>query len=251
MPKPRAGKNPLLFLREHPEFNSRDLAQRDRRTHVVCMGDSHIRVFSRINEDGLIPWAWFDVVVAMGATAQGLVNPRSITDALRMFRRRVGAAETWQHLVFLLGEVDCGFLVWYRAQKEGVSVESQVERSLTNFGIFLGEVFERGFEKVSILSVPLPTIPDGHQWGAYIHERSEITATQRERTELTLSYNAQLAEMCSSGPATFVDVTSEQLDPDTGLVASSLLNTDEADHHLNEGAYAQLVAKNLGPRLKP
>jgi hypothetical protein len=249
--RPRASKNPLRFLGEHPEFNSREVAQRDGRTHAVCMGDSHIKIFNHIQGEKLIPWAWFDVVIAKGATAQGLVNPRSVSDGLRMFRRRVGAAEPWQHLVYLLGEVDCGYLVWYRAQKEGVSVESQVDTSLANYGALLREVAERGFERISVLSVPLPTISDGQDWGEVANARLEVKATQRERTELTLAYNERLSEMCASVPATFVDITSEQLDPETGIVASSLINPNTNDHHLSEPAYAEIVARKLGPALKP
>jgi hypothetical protein len=246
---PTAGHRALVlaqeFLHSNPDFNSLKAAMEHRRTHVVCLGDSHIQIFQHVATAGLLPHAWFSVCCVVGATAQGMVNPFSVTDALSTFRSRLEMAEAWQPVVFQLGEVDCGFLVWYRAQRDGISVESQVETSLANYRAFLDEVTARGFGDVYVLSVPLPTIRDGQDWGEVAHARRTITATQSERTELTLRYNERLAEICAECSAVFVDVTSFQLDPATGLVADSLLNPDRANHHLNPAPYARVVAEKL------
>jgi hypothetical protein len=247
---PTAGQRALelaqAFLHANPDFNSKEAANRHDRTHVVCLGDSHIQIFHHVAAGGLLPQAWFSVCCIPGATAQGMVNPFSVTDALNTFRSRLDMAATWQPIVFQLGEVDCGFLVWYRAQRDGISVGSQVETSLANYAAFLDEVLSRGYGDVYVLSVPLPTIRDGQDWGEVAHARRTITATQSERTELTLSYNERLAEISAARSAVFVDVTSFQLDPVTGLVADSLLHPDRANHHLNPAPYARVVAEKLG-----
>jgi hypothetical protein len=248
-PDPTAGHRALElaqeFLQSNPDFNSLDAAKERGRVHVVCLGDSHIQIFQHVTAAGLLQHAWFSICCVVGATAQGMVNPFSVTDALNTFRSRLDMAKTWQPIVLQLGEVDCGFLVWYRAQQDGISVESQVETSLMNYAGFLDEVMARGFDDVFVLSVPLPTIRDDQEWGAVAHARRTITATQSERTELTMRYNQRLAEISAARSAVFVDVTSFQLDPATGLVADSLLNPDRANHHLNPAPYARVVAEKL------
>lgn len=186
--------------------------------------------------------------IVSGATAQGLVNPNSKTDALATFQRRIDAAQRWQTLVFMLGEVDCGFVIWYRATKHQVPVDDQLRHSICSYAGFLRAQVEAGFS-VLVLSAPLPTIADGQDWGEVANLRSEVTATQRERTDLTLEYNARLAAASGTVGATFVDVTSPMLDAGTGIIRADLLNVDRSDHHLDDERYADLIAPRLAAAL--
>jgi hypothetical protein len=238
-----------LERRRHAIVNSSLVARLTRRRPVLCLGDSHIRVFDHINRRRLVPDVRFFVFPVDGATAQGLVNPNARTDALRLFARRLRRAKTSAPVVFQLGEVDCGFVIWYRAEKHGVSVESQLERSITAYRDFLSHTRDDGFERIVVLSVPLPTIADDQTWGAVADARRDVTTTQRERTDLTLRYNALLEEACAGLGIRFLDVTSPQLDPETGLVSSVFTNADPLDHHLDDEAYANLIADRLAPVL--
>jgi hypothetical protein len=226
-------------------------ASGEQREPVLCLGDSHIRVFELIEETSLIPHARFELCWIAGATAQGIVNPNSQTHALREFEARLDRAPVSQTLVFQLGEVDCGFLIWYRAAKYGISIESQLESSLSNYCSFLDSVRARGFSELLVLSAPLPTVADGIRWGDVPNLRSEVTAPQRERTELTLTYNARLAERCLASGHRFVDVTSAQLDPKTGLIRRELLRPNPFNYHLDADRYARLIVRELGPMLLP
>jgi hypothetical protein len=185
-----------------------------------------------------------------GATAQGLHNPNSKTDALKLFRDRCDAARSWQILVFSLGEVDCGFVIWYRAEKHGVSIESQVQHSLTGYRGLLARQIDLGFHTMA-LSVPLPTIGDGQDWGEVANARREVRAGQRDRTELTLDYNARLRSACEEVGAEFLDATTPTLDPATGLVRVEYLNEDPTDHHLHYERHAKLVGAAIGERVAP
>ena len=234
-------------------FNSLETARAMRRAHVVCLGDSHLSVFYA----GLHPdialhqlgHVWFDPCMVMGATARGLANPFSQTNALNIFRRRLELAKAWQPVVLQLGEVDCGFLIWHQAQQLDEPVESLFEQTLENYAAFLREVRAGGFEQLFVLSVPLPTIAKAEAWKGRLHPRRSIDVAQRDRTDLTLRFNAELARRADG--FTFLDVTEPTLDPATGLVAPGWVRSNPADHHLAPEPYGRLIADRLGPRLGP
>lgn len=231
-------------------FNSKVFSRLRNTKSVICLGDSHIKVFTEIIRKRLISGFYFDVLYVPGATAQGIVNPRSQTNALQAFQDRLQRAQSWQTLIVQLGEVDCGFVIWYRAEKHISSVEQQFQISLDNYFQFLQNVKSQGFQTIIVLSVPLPTIKDQQNWGKVASERSAVKASQRDRTVLTLRYNAELAERCHANGYHFVDVTSEQLNPETGLIDSRFLAEDPLDHHLNNEVYGQYIARQLLPLLQ-
>lgn len=192
----------------------------------------------------------FDVVVAPGATAQSIVNPNSKTDALSMFSERLESAKRWQHLLMLLGEVDCGFVIWYRAEKYDVPVEAQLDLSLRNYLDFVDQQIARGFE-VHVLSAPLPTIADDQTWGEVANLRRDVKATQRERTALTITYNERLRTACHRRGIAFLDATTAQLDQKTGIIKSELLNEDLLDRHLNPDRYAEIIRQAMASASAP
>lgn len=234
-------------------FNSVEHARATGRAHVVCLGDSHLSVFYA----GLHPEvalheaerAWFDPYMVTGATARGLTNPFSQTNALNIFRRRLEFAAPWQPVVFQLGEVDCGFLIWYRAKEHGKSVESELEETLDHYTQFLGELRVRGFERVIALTAPLPTVRDAHDWKGRLHARRHIDVSQRDRTDLTLRYNEQLARRADG--FTVLDVTTPTLDPVTRLVAPEFVRPDPSDHHMAPEPYGRVIADRLLPLVGP
>lgn len=192
----------------------------------------------------------FDARAVVGATAMGLVNPNSQTDALGTFRRRLSSAKDWQVLLCLLGEVDCGFVIWHRAEHRGVPIDDQVEASLGNYLTFLEEA-RALVADVWVLSVPLPTIADDAAYGEVAQARSEIDATLRQRTDLTIAYNARLGRECAGRGLRYLDVTTAQLDPETGVVRREWINRNPLDHHLDRDAYAAVVADALRALVTP
>lgn len=218
------------------------------RPHLLAIGDSHVRVVSRA---AALPDLRATVSLCMvpAATAQGLHNPNSRTNALEIFEKRCSKARTWQSLVFLLGEVDCGFVIWYRAEKYAISIESQVQRSLDAYASLLARQVHRGFRTL-VLSVPLPTIQDGQAWSKVANARREVTARQVDRTALTLEYNSRLELACSKIGATFLDVTTPTLDPKAGVLRSEYYNRDPLNHHLHPRRHAELVAPALARVLR-
>lgn len=147
----------------------------------------------------------------------------------------------------MLGEVDTGFVIWFRAKKYQASVEEMLEQAINRYCSFLSDV--RHYGQTIVVSCPLPTIQDNNNWGEVANLRKEIDATQHQRTLLTLRLNRAIAQSCARADIRFVDLDKDSLGED-GLVRPSLMNPDPADHHYAKIAYARIMARQLGDALK-
>lgn len=231
-------------------FNHRLASLFSERKHILVVGDSHVNVIKHINRNGLgFKRYRFDHCSVGGATAQGVLNPGSKTDARKIFIERVQGTSKQIDLLFLLGEVDCGFVIWYYAEKFGNSVEDQLERSLKNYEQFLLEIKKMGFQKISVLSAPLPTIVDGQDWGDIAKKRTEVKATQLDRTNLTLKFNQGMKAVAMNNGFTYVDITEEMLDTNTGLIRSSFKHKNTNNHHLDDSRYSEAILRGLDAQL--
>jgi hypothetical protein len=219
----------------------------DRRHRVLVLGDSHATIVARAVRRHCLA-VWVRQCIVPGATAQGLVNPNSKSDALRIFQRRIDAAPKGVSLVFELGEVDCGFVIWYRAEKYGLSIESQLQYSLNAYSGFLMRQAQAGFG-VYVLSAPPPTIQDGQAWGEVANIRRQVTVSLVRRAELTATYNARLAEVCTASGIRFLDVTTETLDVQSGLVRPDMTSGDPLNHHLDPDRWGAIIGCALSAEL--
>jgi len=213
---------------------------------MYVLGDSHSEVFDYLNRS-LRYWKFrFDVTSVGGATALGLTNPNSKTQALELFRQKIDSIEDLASpILFLLGEVDTGFLIWYQAKKRGLDVQEMSERSIRNYMSFIKIVRNLGFKNILVLSAPLPAIRDNEVLGIVANQRREVTATQSERTLLTLNYNRAVELECSKLDVTFLNCDNLLLNPKTQLLSDVYYNSKKTDHHLNNSVYSKIVAKVL------
>jgi hypothetical protein len=216
---------------------------------IHFMGDSHMVYFKAAAESGLFGSRRFSFCVVPGATATGMRNPNSMSDALGRFRRSLGWTEKYALTVIQLGEVDCGFVMWLRAQRHGDSVASQMEASIAAYADFLREMIAGGHRRIVLTGATPPTIRDGAVIGDVADARREVTASQAERTALTVRYNARLKALAAELGLCWADATEDLIDPSTGLVADRFLNADAADHHLETQAAGRIWAKKLAPAI--
>ncbi len=215
-----------------------------RNKSIYVFGDSHARVFDFLNDYFKTDYK-FETLHVGGATAQGLVNPRSKTNALGLYHDKIfKSCNKKDKLFFFLGEVDCGFVIWYRAKKYNESIEFQFERSLSNYEEFLLNLQESGFKEIYIIETVLPTIFDDFR-GEIAHERKEVDAKIEERTKLTIDYNNRLKEIAARNNFGFVSLTHDLKDKETGLIKLNLLNTDKTNHHLENSKFAPIIYKNV------
>ncbi len=210
---------------------------------INCLGDSHTKIFIYIAQQYLWFHTRFKFCIVEGGTAMGLVHPRSKTQALSTFRSYLQKISTNEALLFCLGEVDCGFLIWHRAEKYGVSVSEQFDLSLKNYIYFLNEVKKQGFKSIIVCSVPLPTILDQQTWGEVAKLRSGIKATLKKRTELTIQYNLELRNVCKKKDYFFLDFEKNILNPNKGVIDDCFRHPNPFDHHLNEKKISPTIVK--------
>lgn len=212
--------------------------------HWHVIGDSHIAAIKRAADQGLLDRPALFKQVG-GATAVGLRNPNSRTDAMAKFRAELLPVCIDSVPVIQVGEVDCGFVIWYRAAKYGESVEQQMERSLTAYFAFVDELCREGYSYVVMTAPVLPTIRDRLDWGEVSNARREVTATLKQRTDLTLRYTDALKAGAHGRGLPFIDLTQDLLDPATGVVAEVYRHPNPADHHLDPQKASVLWARHL------
>jgi hypothetical protein len=106
---------------------------------VLVLGDSHSKVFNRKRLRKGFRRSFFTVCAVGGATVSGFQNPRSKTQALPVFRAtlKLTSAKT---VIVLLGEVDAGFVIWYRAEKHNETVSEMLEQAIHNYQQFLLDI---------------------------------------------------------------------------------------------------------------
>ncbi|MGZ5056774.1 MAG: SGNH/GDSL hydrolase family protein [Methylobacter sp.] len=208
---------------------------------ILVLGDSHSPVFNHPLFKEKFPDRFFNVLTVIGATASGLENPNSKTQAYPIFREAVKQTAAKQVIV-MLGEVDTGFVIWYRAQKYGDSVAAMMDKAIASYSRFLSELKTR-FDVVCI-STPLPTIQDGNDWGDIANARREVTASQVDRTALTLEFNRIMQGFCLQNGIRHVMLDDVSLG-EGGIVKAELLNSDRSNHHYDQDRYACLLVEGL------
>lgn len=223
-------------------------AKRLLREEILVLGDSHTSIFNQHDIRRAYPKSFFNIINVGGATASGLANPNSKTQATQRFAEAL-AETTARRMVVMLGEVDTGFIIWYRAAKYGEPVEAMMDQAVGKYGQFLADVRSRA-DSLLCVSTPLPTIRDGTGWGDVASARKEVTASQSERTELTLRFNRRVREFCESHDIAFIDLDGESLGSD-GLVRPELLHANPSDHHYAPDAYSRILIKPLMEKLNP
>lgn len=209
------------------------------------IGDSHVQAFETAATLGLLRRPSRFLIVP-GATAVGLRNPESHTQAIAHFREALLPALPDVVPVIQLGEVDCGFVIWWRAQTLGESVEAQLAASIEAYACFIDTLIDAGYRRVVVTGAVPPTIPDGHRQGAVARARHTVTASLRDRTELTMRYNRLLAAEAARRRISYTDISAHVLDAGTGLIADAYRSPNPRDHHLHpiQGAYAWAEAIN-------
>lgn len=208
---------------------------------VLVIGDSHAEVFYEKILQDKFPYIWFDICSVGGATISGLSNPNSQTNSLKKFISFIKAYDKRSLVLVLLGEVDTGFVIWYRAAKRSQSVDEIMNKTLDNYKNFLNNVYD--YHHVSVISAPLPTIRDGDR-GEVADLRSEVKASLYDRTNLTLKLNDKMEKYCLEKGYYYLSLDKECLG-ENQLLNDNLRNSNPADHHYDKKKYAVLLYPKL------
>jgi hypothetical protein len=216
----------------------------------LVFGDSHIEPFRWASANGLINRPC-DFIEVAGATAVGLRNPNSATNALRIYAQLLLPPQSGVIPVMQLGEVDCGFVIWWRAIKLGESPQAQLEASVAAHTTFVDRLLTEGYRSVVLTGATLPTILDGQNWGEVANKRRDVTASLVQRTQLTVAYNRRLREAAERRGLPYIDIGPSVIDPATGVIASHYRNRNPINHHLHSERAGKLWATALNEVMVP
>ncbi len=236
-PQPYPSIEQRVRLLEESCWGSRNLSIID------CFGDSHVSIFRLMNSHPAIRGRKirFRCIPVSGATALGLANPNSKTNAFEIFRHWLVQIPANRFIFFMMGEVDAGFVIWWRAQKHQLPISQMLEESVNNYFEFILNV-HRSHPKLYVFSAPLPTLADGNNYGPKVRNyRKEVTANQKQRTELTLNFNKKIGVRLKNKGIDFIDLDSLSLDSKTGLVHKELVNSRAQDHHYEPAAFQKMI----------
>lgn len=217
-----------------------------KRKSILVLGDSHASVFNLLRMHFRILRYQIFVKAVGGATASGLENPNSKTQALSIFNQEF--CDKKPDIVILqLGEVDTGFVIWFRAEKYKVSVSDMMDKALVNYQKLIEEYNQKA--RVIVVSAPLPTIKDGQSWGEIANARKDIVTSQIERTNLTVEFNLAIQKHCLEQKISYINLDDECRN-EQGLINEKYLNSDPNDHHYDQKKYCNLLSNHLNKELK-
>ncbi len=210
---------------------------------IHCLGDSHIEVFWQVR----LPRTHFRVVSVGGATALGIANPHSRTNALLIFRTVLKTLPSRSDVVVMLGEVDSACLL-FLFSKRGQSVDELFERSLNNLCGFVQEVQAQGHRAIAI-AVPPQIVEDYANWKNPDSLRLQVQESWDERMRITRLYNERLQAWAAENDCPVVNVESDVIDPVTSRVAAEFRRADPDDIHYADDRLGPLLGQRLSELL--
>lgn len=209
------------------------------RHKIACIGDSHITYLAPVHPLSDLSRFYWTIVRVDGATASGLANPNSATQAGPIFRAALNELKAKDSAVFMLGEVDCGFVFWYRSAKYGVDVESQLENGLCNYDSLI-RYAKRRTQKLVVLAAPPQSLEDYTGLEPVANLRATVTASRLERWKLTVLFNSRLSQLCEDIGVSFVDINTALTEGPNGRICRHFKSRDSLDHHMDCSAVGKL-----------
>lgn len=214
---------------------------------ILVLGDSHCGAFEYCFDQGLLAPHWLNCEIAGGATAYGLNNDLSVTQAWQKFDHALQRFASFDVVVIMLGECDCSFALWKKAERLNVPPETLLDHSLAGIHRLVRRVREDSMarpKKIVLVGAILPTIDDESAPTQGNMMRRTVSASQAERTRLVLAYNEKLVQLADTLGVAYFDLSIQTMDPRSGLIDGRFVASAD-DHHLSNPASAPLYSANL------
>lgn len=210
-------------------------------THIKVIGDSHTAIFDGYTGDEY----FFDQTRVHGATARGSANPKTKTNSLEQFKAGLSGKKA-EKVIVGLGEVDCGYLIWYRNKHKGISLDQAMQESMDGMFLFIEQEVRTIYEpsEIILMSVIPPIIEDNTNPNFLEGRRADVNPTLDERFELTERWNNELLKRCDELGYTYINFNSKILD-DSNRVKQEYRSLNQWNHHLFESRTIPLVIEDL------
>lgn len=208
---------------------------------IKVIGDSHTSIFDGYVGDDYI----FDQTRCHGSTARGSINPNTKTNSLAIFKKGL-KGKKGEKIIVQLGEVDCGYLIWYKNKHTGESIELATKKSIDNLFNFIKTEIRPIYEpnEIIVMGVIPPIIEDNTSPNFLKGKRADADVTLNQRLNLTNTWNKEVLKRCSDLGYLYLDINSE-ISNKHGKVLEQYKNPDIWNHHLWEYSTIQVVLQKL------
>ncbi len=215
---------------------------------ILVLGDSHTGVFEYIFDHDLLSPHLINCEVVGGATAGGLNNDHSLTGAFKKYQAALKRFHAYRVVAIMLGEVDCSYTAWQRTAN--ASPCAQIPHAIRGIERLLDWAQSDDRQRQFILAgAILPTVKD-HQIDLQSQElRRTVRASQRQRSELVLAFNAAVKALAIRRQLAYIEITTPTLDPQRGVISDQFLVQEQIDHHQSQAMTAGLWVHELRPVL--
>lgn len=216
---------------------------------ILVLSDSHGGVFEYIFDNNLFVPHLINVEIVGGATAYGLLKKHSETNSFNKYKTGLQRFKTYNTILIQLGEVDCSFVLWKKAEKEKSTSQETIQCSIVGYEKLIKTLVK--LKKTIIISgAILPTLKDGQRADETAQLRNTIFATQQERTNLILHFNLELKKLAEKYNLSYIDITNETIDKSTQMINAKYIRKDKIDHHQSFQETAPIWVKKLREVIK-
>lgn len=212
---------------------------------ILVLCDSHGGVLEYIHDHGLLAPHYINCEVVGGATAYGLNNDKSKTQAFLKFSHALKRFPAFDVVGIMLGEVDCSVALWAVAEKRGVAADELIPHVMQGYQRLIDFLRASDKSQIILFGSILPTVSDAQKASQADSMRRNVRASQQQTTALVLAVNEQLKKLALANGVAYIDITEETLDKKTGLVNGDFLISERVDHHQSQSMTAPLWCREL------
>lgn len=200
--------------------------------YIKVIGDSHTSIFDGYQGDEF----FFKQVRVHGATARGSANLKTKTNSLELFREGLKGKKA-DKIIIGLGEVDCGYVIWWQNKFKQKSIEDALNESIDGMFNFIENEVSPIYKanEIILMSVIPPVIEDNTNSKFLEGRRSEVNPSLDERLALTNVWNSKLANRCKELGYYCINMNTKLLD-ENNRVKKEYRNPNEWNHHLWESS---------------
>lgn len=196
---------------------------------MIAFGDSHTRMFTPFVTDSC---------VVGGASAYGLANPKSVTNARNIFTEFLSNHPN-DVVISCLGEVDCNATVWRRRD---LTPSEYVDVAIAKYQRFLS-----AFTNKFILSSVVFPIVRSYQSKEYmarkVKPRAHVKVDGDIRALVVQLFNESLRALSDIHGHYFLNITSQTLNK-YGRVRTKFVKRPD-DSHLNRFEMLPIIKRSL------
>ncbi len=212
---------------------------------IICFGDSHGHYFRNVYPH----FADVEPITIDAATIIGLGRVESTLNARDTIFNQISSLGREDYIALKFGQVDIEFGFYYRNafKGEAISFDSFVQLLVESYINFIQNIKEL-HPNIVVCGINLPTIfnhehavehtsktiieyiEDKSLVQTFLNKLNSIFPSVKDRTLMSIDFNAALKKACASIQTPYFDLTEEALNPSWGLL-SSKFRPFVVDHH--------------------